>query len=158
MKKYILIVMLFSALISVTASIHAKPSAPINVNYHVIKIVSIDETISHELSVFSNIDLAKLSVILSPQSGLTLDESSMQSFTNINAGENTAVLFNATYTNNVGYVIVDITATDVNGDVHYKNKVIKYGTGSALVEKFSAVTSVNDEKVILMPAQVQPLK
>ena len=157
MNKYITITMLLVSLLGALTSAQAKPSAPININYDAVKTVSIDETINHEVNVSSNIEIKELLVELTAKSGLTLDESSeKQTFTDIKAGESQTVLLNATLNNTVGYVVLSISATDIEGNLHYKNKVIKYGTGSVAKQKLAVVSTVNDEKLILMPAQVQP--
>ena len=157
MKKYLSISLLFTALLGVITFAQAKPWAPINIKYDSIKAVRIDESISHEISVSSNIELSTITIEFLVKSGLTIDESSQkQIFSDINAGDTTSVLVNATFNNTIAYLIVNVSATDVNGEIHVKNKVIKYGVGSVKTEKLTTITTANNEELILMPAQVQP--
>lgn len=155
MNKYSVIIMVLMSLLSLVMSAQAKPSAPITINFEAVKDVNIDETINHEINISANIEIKELLIEFSAKSGLTLDESSQkQLFTDIKADESTAVLVNATFTGTVGYMVINISATDIENNVHYKNKVIKYGSGSKIKQKLTNISTINDEKIILMPAQV----
>lgn len=154
MNKYIAIVLIL--MINTLNAVHAKPSAPITIEYEAIKSVDIDENVLQNISLVPSIDIQTLSVQLSARNGLSLaDSSKNQTFSNVKAGDSVFVEFNAQMEETVGYVVVTVTGTDLTGQTHVKNKVIKLGTGIIAVEKTTAVTVVNDEQIILMPAQTQ---
>ena len=141
-------------------TVHAKPSAPVEIDYSAPKTVRAGDEITTIIRLTATTNLKKLTVTVSPYSGLDLVSGGDRTeFTEIQSGNTREIKVNIRLTEEVGYLSVFATTTDTQGNTRTKSIALRYGTvGDTINQKMRSPGTVEDstgEQLILMPGEAR---
>ena len=156
----VLILASFMAACSNSPAVHAKPSAPIDIEYSVPKNVEVGDEVTTVIRFVAKSNLQSLSVSASSYSGLELvSGGDMTEFIELQKGDAREIEVKISLSDEVGYLSVFATTTNALGNVQTKSIAVRYGTaGEATIKKMqskSLVEGAKGEKLILMPGEAR---
>jgi len=135
---------------------HAKSFAPVGIEYSVPKTVEIGEEVTTVIRFVVRADLQRLVLSVSPYSGLELIASGDNvEFADLQKADAREMAVNIRLTDEVGYLSIFATTTDLRGKTQTRSIAIRYGAaGEATIQKMRTPGSIDnskDERLILMP-------
>ena len=141
-------------------AVHAKPTAPVEIEYSVPKNVATGDEVTTVIRFVAKSNLQNLTVSASPYSGLDLlSGGDMVEFTNLQKGDTREIEVEINLLGEVGYLSVFATTTNALGNVQTKSIAVRYGTaGEATMKKIQPkglVEGAKGEKLILMPGEAR---
>ena len=152
--------MLLISACSQPQSANAKPSAPILIEYSVPKTIEPNIPVITVIKFISERDLKSLKVQALAYSGIKLESAKEPvKFISVLTGDYREVQVTVRLLDEVGYLSVFATTTDLQGRTKSKSILIKYGTATkTTIEKMKSPDLKEDSegrKVILMPATIK---
>ena len=160
MKSKILIVILFSLLTACSkqTAVHAKPTAPVTIEYAVPKSIQPGTEVTTTIRFVAVTDLQLLVVSASSYEGLTLIAGGHPiEFANLKRGENREIKVTIHLDDEHGSLAVYASTTATTGKIRAKSITIGYGSaGAATKQKMESPhysEQKNGDKLILMPAE-----
>ena len=152
-KFFIILLTFFIAACGQTLVAQAKPSAAIDIQHTAPKNISSGDNAVATITLVAKTDIQHLTVDLSAYKGLTLvsgDEHIQVS--GLNNGESHQLDVTIHLIDNIGYLAVKATLTDINGQQQHKNIALRFGERTSSSEKTN-LSEIKDKKFILMPAK-----
>ena len=139
---------------------HAKPSAPVKIEYSVPKNIGSGAEVTTKIRFVAKTNLQRLVVNATPYSGLELVSGGDRiEFTDLQSGDVREIEVNIRLADEVGYLSVFATTTDSRGNTQSKSIAVRYGTvGDATIQKMRPQSLVEDSKgetLILMPGEAR---
>ena len=160
MMNKILIVILFSLMTACSnqSVVHAKPTAPVAIEYSVPKNIQPGTEITTSIRFVAMTDMQLLAVSASSYEGLTLISGGHPvEFTNLKRGDSREMEVTIHLDEERGYLAVYASSTATTGKTRSKSITIGYGSaGAATKQKMKSPhysEQNSGEKLILMPAE-----
>ena len=142
------------------SAVQAKPSAPVKIDYTVPKTVQAGDDVITIIRFTSKADLQYLTVSTSPYSGLellSLGESI--TFINLKAGDIREISVSIRLLEELGYLSVFATTTNLLGSTRSRNIAIGYGSSNAIELKKKQSKGVESDsqgnRLILMQGEAR---
>jgi hypothetical protein len=141
-------------------TVHAKPSAPVEIEYSAPKTARAGDEVTTVIRLTATTDLQKLTVTVSPYSGLELVSGGDHvEFTDLQSGGTREIEVNIRLTDELGYLSVFATTTDSRGNTRSKSIALRYGTADEVtIQKMTPRGMVEEstgERLILMPGEAR---
>ena len=139
---------------------HAKPSAPVTIEYSVPKNIEVGAQVTTIIRFIAKTNLQRLVVTATPYSGLELISGGDRiELNNLQSGDTHEIEVNIRLADEAGYLSVFATTTDSRGKTQSKSIAVRYGTvGDATIQKMRPQGLVEDSKgdtLILMPGEAR---
>jgi len=158
-----ILILILSSLVAACSNspaVHAKPSAPVEIEYSVPKNVEAGSEVTTVIRFVAKSNLQNLSVSASSYSGLELiSGGSLAEFTDLQGGDIREIEVKISLLDEVGYLSVFATTTNALGNVRTKSIAVRYGKASdATINKMQSKGLVKDskgQKLILMPGEAR---
>ena len=159
-KILVLVLSSFMAACSLSSAVYAKPSAPVEIEFSVPKNVQAGEDVTTVIRFVAKTNLQHLTVSASSYNGLELTSGGAPlEFTNLQSGEVREIEVKIRLLDEVGYLSVFATTTNLLGNVRTKSVAVRYGSvGEATIQKMKSQRVMDDstgEKLILMPGDAR---
>lgn len=135
--------------------VHAKSSAPVEIEYAVDDNVNIGEQVTTTIRFVAKTDMQNMVISAASYNGVSLLSGGEQTvFTSLKSGDAHEIKVRVQLNESVGYLAVFAATTDAQSRTQHKNIAIRYGAQTVQKSNSQTVSEgATGELLILMPAE-----